>query len=238
MLPWSLGLTSVSGPQAKGSSGPSGDDSRTTSILHQRVQDLEDENQSLNTRSWMLQKLLDAHVHAAASPGAEQVAPSLDPVLSLSAAPRVCSLLLTCRVTQGASLQAAAAPPHSEARGADRQEGLRDRVQPDTPPEILQLPEAFQSLYTTHVQELSALSANPDATSQQWFLSYKVWLALRMLGSPLCLLLLLLLLLLQPQESVAPAQPEPHPSGVWSVARKASQTQHQAWSTNPKLTAC
>ena len=127
LLPWSLGLTSVPGSQAKGSSGPSGDASRTTSILHQRVQDLEDENQSLNTRSWMLQKLLDAHIQAAASPGAEQVASSLDPVLSLlSTAPGVCSLLLTCSShagRQSASCSCTASFTGKRRRQARRTQG-------------------------------------------------------------------------------------------------------------------
>lgn len=62
--------------QAKGSQVSSGGTSKHTGALHQRVQQLEEENQSLNTKSWMLQKLLDAHYQAAASPKTEQVCAS------------------------------------------------------------------------------------------------------------------------------------------------------------------
>lgn len=81
---------------------------------------------------------------------------------------------LIAATLQGSSQPAADPPPQAETLPAGRQEGRRDRVQPDSPPEVQQLPEALRALYTTHVQELSKLSASADASSQQYFMSYKV----------------------------------------------------------------
>ena len=152
-------------------------------LLQQRVKDLEEETRSLGTKSWMLQKLLDAHVQSAVTPEAEQVCQPptgrllggcCSPHLLCDHRPRRRIPDISIPVSAPALLQELSLQGSTSAPDLKSLPRLDPKLLLSPPADVQQLPEGLRNVYTSHMHQLSGLLSDAKATPQQFFASYQV----------------------------------------------------------------